>query len=235
MEENNEYLNEERYQRSKRRIIALSLLILIIGLFLGGTIIYKGINKYKETDSKYSENSRENIINQLALEKQKLESRITELKEQGIEYDPFTKYTDGEKYELKVITNVLDPSFEYYEFDEYKENPTTARYCALKSELKDFDKGFNKSFETHKAIPYFMIGGFIVIAALMFSVSIYSIAKRREIMAFAAQQVMPVAQEGMEKMAPTLGKVTDEIAPSVRNMAKEIAKGIKDGLEEDKK
>ena len=50
------------------------------------------------------------------------------------------------------------------------------------------------------------------------------IAHRREIKAFAVQQVMPVAQEGINKMAPTIG-----------NAAKEIAKGIKEGINESDK
>ena len=44
----------------------------------------------------------------------------------------------------------------------------------------------------------------------------------REIAAFMAQSQMPVAKEGMEKMAPSAGKA-----------AKEIAKGIKEGLKDD--
>ena len=55
-----------------------------------------------------------------------------------------------------------------------------------------------------------MISGFILI-----------FAKQRHIVAFQAQQVMPVTKEGIEEMAPTLGKA-----------AGEIAKGIKKGLDD---
>ena len=47
------------------------------------------------------------------------------------------------------------------------------------------------------------------------------IAHRREIAAFTTQQVMPVAKEGINGMASTIG-----------NAAGEIAKGIKKGLNE---
>lgn len=50
------------------------------------------------------------------------------------------------------------------------------------------------------------------------------IAHRREITAYTTQQVMPVAQEGIEKMAPTIG-----------NAAREITKGIKEGLNDAEK
>jgi hypothetical protein len=61
--------------------------------------------------------------------------------------------------------------------------------------------------------------------------------KRREITAFTTQQVMPVAQEGMEKMAPSVAKVgkamAEEMAPTYGKIAKEIAKGVKDGMKDD--
>ena len=73
-------------------------------------------------------------------------------------------------------------------------------------------------------------------ASCMFSFAIYMFAKRREIVSFTTQQVMPVAQEGMEKMAPTVGKVgasvAKEMAPMYGEIAKEISKGIKEGQKE---
>lgn len=64
-------------------------------------------------------------------------------------------------------------------------------------------------------------------------------AHRREITAYTTQQVMPIAQEGMEKMAPTIGKVGGEIAkemaPAYGDIAREISKGIKEGLKDEEK
>lgn len=51
------------------------------------------------------------------------------------------------------------------------------------------------------------------------------IAHRREITAYTTQQVMPVAQEGIQKMAPTVGSAMGTIG-------KELAKGIKEGINE---
>lgn len=50
------------------------------------------------------------------------------------------------------------------------------------------------------------------------------VGHQREITAYTTQQVMPVAKEGIKKMAPTIG-----------DAAGTIAKGIKEGLSEDKK
>ena len=57
---------------------------------------------------------------------------------------------------------------------------------------------------------------------LMIPLMTFFIAFRREITAFSAQQQMPIAKEGIEKMAPSAGVA-----------AKEIAKGIKEGLKDD--
>ena len=112
----------------------------------------------------------------------------------------------------------------------------TSRYCSLVSQLND-KSDFNKEFDSYDSIPFYIIGGFIIIASCMFAGSIYMTTKQREILAFHAQQVMPVAQEGIEKMAPTIGKagasITKEMAPAYGEIAKEISKGIKEGLKND--
>ena len=62
-------------------------------------------------------------------------------------------------------------------------------------------------------------GIFITIVGCMIR---FVVGNQRNIMAYQAQQVMPIAQEGIEKMSPSMG-----IA------AKEIAKGIKEEISVD--
>ena len=69
-----------------------------------------------------------------------------------------------------------------------------------------------------------MFGAFVIIASCMTAGSIYMFGKRKEIAAFTTQQVMPVAKEGIDEMAPTIG-----------NAVSEITKGIKKGLKDDEK
>ena len=52
------------------------------------------------------------------------------------------------------------------------------------------------------------------------------VAHGREIKAFTTQQVMPIAQEGIEKMTPTVSNATESISKS-------ISKGIEDGKRKD--
>lgn len=72
----------------------------------------------------------------------------------------------------------------------------------------------------------FAIGGFMMVPGLFLTtlgiVFRFLIGNRREIMAYTTQQVMPVAKEGIEEMAPTIG-----------NAIGEIAKGIKKGLKDE--
>ena len=51
------------------------------------------------------------------------------------------------------------------------------------------------------------------------------IAHRREITAYTTQQVMPVAQEGIEKITPTVANAACSIAQS-------ISKGVQEGKNE---
>ena len=299
MSEKKEFLTEENYEKGKKKLKMVAIIVLVMGLLVGGSLITVGILKQSKTNSNYSEDTIKKLQNDIEVEKVNLETKKTELEgkrdealrvekqnlenkkqeliSKGIKYNNSTKYDNGESYDLKIITNVLDPSFNYCAFDEYennvitrdycllssnkdedsiainviervlsiefnycvgdtKNNMYTSRYCSLVSQLND-KSDFNKEFDSYDSIPFYIIGGFIIIASCMFAGSIYMTTKQREILAFHAQQVMPVAQEGMEKMAPTIGKtgasIAKDMAPAYGEIAKEISKGIKEGLKND--
>ena len=197
--ENNKYLNEEKYQKAEKTISLFAVLVLILGLCIGGFLIFKGVAK--PGTSKVEELKAE------------LETKKRELEDKGVQYSEFAKYSDGDEYDLKIITKALDPSFDNCAFDEYKNNSITKDYCAAKNSTGSFISAGSV-----------MLGVFICISTFMLSGFIFIIAKRRHILAFSAQQVIPVAKEGIDEMAPTIG-----------NAAGEIAKGIKKGLNEEKK
>ena len=192
----NKYLNEEKYQKAEKSITLVAILVLVVGLCIGGFLIYKGVAKPGTSK-----------VEELRVQ---LEAKKSELEAKGVRYNTFTKYSDGEAYDLKIITNAIDPSFNHCAFDEYKNNSITKEYCAAKNSIGDFESS-----------SFTMIGTFICISTCMISGFILIFAKQRHIAAFQAQQVMPVAKEGIEEMAPTLGKA-----------AGEIAKGIKKGLDD---
>ena len=102
--------------------------------------------------------------------------------------------------------------------------------------------GFGKSFDTgneleivkHTADSSFGSFGLLALGAfiIVFGFSLVGaglivmfISHRREITAYTTQQVMPVAQEGIEKMTPT-------VADAAGSIAKSVSKGIQEGKKE---
>ena len=75
-------------------------------------------------------------------------------------------------------------------------------------------------------IFYFIVGSIIGLSCLVSGI-FYLIAKKRGISAFAIQQSMPVTQEAIGKMAPTIGNVAGAIG---KDIADGITTGIKNGL-----
>ena len=60
------------------------------------------------------------------------------------------------------------------------------------------------------------------------------ISHRREITAYSAQQVIPVAKEGVDEMTPVASKAAEKMAPAAGKVAEEVARGIKKGLKDEK-
>lgn len=270
-----ELLNEEKYQSNKKKISTIALLILIIGLLLGGILISLGVIKSNEINSKYSEPYKDNLMKQLKIEeknlhgeKEKLEEKIkpaedeikklSRVKFEGFddEYykrqdriEELSKSISADKKQLSIINEVLENG-EFACHFEAKNNKLTSKYCDMVTNLVKSSNDFNKSFDLSDSYVYYGLGGFVIFSSLMISAAVYSITKRREIMAFSAQQMMPLAQEGLEKMAPSVGKagaemieeiaptykkVAKDVAPIYGDIAKEITKGVKKGLEGNKK
>ena len=95
---------------------------------------------------------------------------------------------------------------------EFFEHGFSDKYYELESQL----------YKAESSGPFFILGGFIIIASCMISCFMFLSTKKRELLAYQTQQIRPIAEEGIEKMAPSAG-----IA------AKEIAKGFKEGLTDD--
>jgi len=258
------YLNEERYQKTKSKLSKLALVILLIGLLVGGSLIATGLIKQSKINSKYSQENKVKVQEQLETEKQNLlsakanlENKIKPVEDEikKLDREPFTGFNDeyyarkdkieelkasisADKSSIMVIDEALDNSFNHCSFGETKNNAYTSKYCSLKNELNNITE-FKKSFESNDCIPFYIFGAFAIIVGSMISFSIYMTTKQREIVAFGAQQIMPVAKEGIEEMTPVIGNAIKEnmenVAPALGKAAKEISKGIKEGIDEAKK
>lgn len=243
--EKKELLNEENYEKTKKKITTISLIILIVALLIGGSLIALGIIKTNTSkkDAEKVNQERYNVAyqesqNQVAQTEQRLKEIASEKESLNLQYDAKNQECDS-----------LDMSAK----DWYsKVNQCHRDASAIRSKITDLEteefKLNNKNHtvyydkvEAKNYIPLSVFGGVILFIGGMISLSIYLIAKKRDISAFAIQQSMPLAQEAIEKMAPTIGEagktVIDKVGPSIGNtagsIAKGITKGIKDGLKDE--
>lgn len=207
-----EHLNEEKYQKTSKKMFWIGIGIMLLGVIITIIILIPKLKPQK---------NEEELKKQLADLKPALEERYAELEGKGVEES--WDYKNKEGYEMFLIDTALDPYYEKCEnSSRYTDNDTTREYCKVKAELYNLNDSFANGRIMFTLVPALMF----LLPCLAIGGMIVMISKRREITAFTAQQIMPVAQEGIEKMTPTIGSAAGTIG-------KEIAKGIKEGLKED--
>lgn len=237
--ENKKYLTEENYERGKKKLKTIILVILTVGILVGGGLILTGIIKTNAVKYEIAEKEAQRTESDVQAEISEIESKITAIDTEIANLNTEKSRLTNEK--SKIFQEDSGFSDRYYAKDEEitaKQNEITVKRnektklesskSDLETELWKMQSGFNdtkNSISTSKYIPFYMIGAFVILASCMISFVLYTFLKSREIAAFTTQQVMPVAKEGIDEMAPTIG-----------NAVGEIAKGIKKGLNDaDKK
>ena len=75
MSEKKEFLTEENYERGKKKLRMIAIIVLMVGLLGGGSLITIGILKQNKTNSNYSEESIKKLQNDIAIEKVNLETK----------------------------------------------------------------------------------------------------------------------------------------------------------------
>ncbi len=225
--EKKELLNEENYEKTKKKITTISLIILIVALLIGSTLIALGVIK-TNTSKKDAEKVNQERYN---ASEQRLKEIASEKESLNLQYDAKNQECDS-----------LDMSAKdwYSKVNQCRRDASaiSSKITNLESEEFKLNNNYDK-VEAKNYIPLSVFGGVIIFIGGMISLSIYLIAKKRDISAFAIQQSMPLAQEVIGKMAPTIGDagktVIDKVGPSIGNAAGSIAKGIKDGLKDEDK
>lgn len=225
--EKKELLNEENYEKTKKKITTISLIIFIVVLLIGGSLIALGIiktNTSKKDAEKVNQeryNASEQRLKEIASEKESLNLQYNAKKQECDSLDMRAKDWYSKVNQCRRDASAISSKITNLESEEFKLN-------------NNYDKVEAKNY-----IPLSVFGGVIIFIGGMISLSIYLIAKKRDISAFAIQQSMPLAQEVIGKMAPTIGDagktVIDKVGPSMGSAAGSIAKGIKDGLKDEDK
>lgn len=223
--EKKEYLNEENYQKTKNKISVIGKVVLTIlwtvGLGLIGAGIFN-IIKYNDKDALKQEEAKlikiqeelEQKVNPIEEEIKKLNRDKYDTNNSKERYaiedriEELTKSIERERKQLELIEGAIDEFDSKCMFSDYREHELVSAYCDYR-ELNEM-----------KIIPFIIPGIFISFLSFGLTMMFIMTTKRREIMAYGMQDMRPLAEEGVEKMAPSAGKV-----------AEEVAKGVKKGLD----
>lgn len=227
---NKEYLNEEWYQKAKNKVKKVALIILIVGILIGAGLIVAGVITQNNA-KKVNEQRKEEALKQSQKEIDEAKKRLSEI---ATEKDKLNSEIDSKSLECDSL-DMNDPSW-FVNSNKCDREVSSLRQQLSKLEAEEFKLNnddytvYYKPILPIKYLILYYIGASIIGISLIASGVVYFIAMRREVVAFKTQQIMPVAQEGIEKMSPTVGNAAGEIA-------KGITSGIKEGLnssEEDK-
>lgn len=125
---NKKYLTEENYERIKRKFKVIALVVFIIGLLLGGGLITIGLVKRNNIISKYSEENKAKLQEQLDLEKQSLLTKKSEI-EKDIQksIDEINSKIDNLNKELAKLNS--DQNKEFFK------NGHSEKYYNLQNEI----------------------------------------------------------------------------------------------------
>ena len=230
--ESKEFLNEENYNRANKKIKKIALAILVAGLLIGGSLVAFGFIRRADAErinTERAEAAQAEVDRKVAAAKQRLEDIESEVASLQSQYDTKSQECDS--------LNMRDSDW-YTKVNQCHREASsiTSKINDLKSEQFQLEHAtytvrYDKVGE-ETYIPFFFIGGFVIIASAMISFSVWFFTKRRALMAYGIQSTMPVAHEAAiktaDKLTPTASKAAGEIAGSV---AEGIARGIKKGRE----
>jgi len=270
---NNHYLSEEKYQNTNKKISLLSKIVLVAGLAIGATLISIGFITKNNVDKENKELKNEiREEHKLALEKDKqeisiLEKEIEELENQKKSLDneidslnvakdaAFRKESGFGKEYNRLSLEISTKQKESFELNS-KINSKNSEKFSIESDLNRHDESsiksdYNLKKKTEPSSTYlcFGLGGMALFMGVTWSLSLFFITKRRSIMAYQMQSVMPIAKEGMKEMVPTVVETSSAVikgmtptykemaktmAPVYGEIAKEVGKGISEGIKEGK-
>ncbi len=224
-----EYLNEEWYQKTKKRITKISLIILIASIVIGCGLISAGFllskNSTEEAD-KLNKKNYEAAKKESQSRVDKANERIEEIKK---EIEPLKQKYNAKAQECDSL-NKMDPNwFANVNQCNREASDINSQIAKLKNEQFQLENGnYTVYYDLKKPKDYTylcFIGGGVIGLGIVLAIIFYFIAKGREIKAYRIQQNMPINQEAIEKITPTVANATGEVA-------KKMTSSIKEGIAE---
>ena len=176
---NKEFLNEENYPKNKKKIIKTSLIILIIGLLIGGSLIFVGVIKQNnakkaneqanvEANNLLQENltkARERI-NIIDSEIEKLNNELEKLKEE--DYQLSMNDSDWFNKKSRIQDNIQDVNVQIMNLETEKSQLENTTYTV------NYDLVPPMQYRI-----FYYIGAGVIVVACIISVIFYFIATRK--------------------------------------------------------
>lgn len=210
-----EYLNEEWYLKIKKRVRVIAIVILLIGLTIGGFLLFTGYSK-QENAKRINNERKEAATLKVQNKVKKAKERLAAIK---TEKESLQKQHDAKESQCDNIP-MASPNW----FAD--KNKCEREASAINSKITDLEQEEFKLENTKYTVyydkvqpityvPFYFIGGAVILFTCIIAGMVYLITIRREVAAFTAQQMMPVAQEGIEKISPSLGVAAGEISKGI--------------------
>lgn len=256
--EKKEYLTEENYEKGKKTLAKIIKIVLTVGLSISLLLIISGIiiiatSGNKENDKETTTTTTTTYSSKVRSEAEinaDITARTTKINELKKGLPSLKAQKDNEfrnsrgftekYYELEQKISDLEDEISKLESEKRAfERELSNRESDLEYEKnkQEFEEEFNSIGNDIEPEGLFKkgIGGMLIAIGfglipptLLISGMLFLIYKKREITIFTTQQTMPIAQEGIEKLAPTIGDAAGSIAEG-------ITKGIKKGKEDSDK
>ncbi|MBR2710188.1 hypothetical protein IKF02_00945 [Candidatus Saccharibacteria bacterium] len=223
-----QYLTEENYQRINKKFKTISLTVFIIGLIIGLGLIVFGVVKTNEINRTNEERAAAAVAESeasVATAKEKLSEIEAELSGLEAQYDAKASECDS----LDMADDDWFAKSGKCQREEMALQTKIAELQSSQFQIKNADYTvYYQEDDLFVSYILYGAGGFIILASAGIALAIWLITKRRALLAYHAQSVMPVAKEGIDEITPTVANSAGNIADSV---AEGIARGIKKGKE----
>lgn len=254
--DNKEYLNEEKYQKSVKGLKRASLIVLLVGVFIGLALIITGIVLYNNDKTtplgetgdriknsitkKYTKEEIDNSKEEYEKIKKEISSLEEELKTLNTKKDEimenFSFSTDMNEVN-KIITSITEKTKELAEKNSNKAILETKIYGKAKVDqvpveneegLDTFLSIFNfAGNQVDKGYRFVKYSPFFMFGGFIIFVSVLV-----SIVLFVISKRREITAFKVQQEMPIIKEAASEMAPTAGEVSKEIAKGVKEGLEE---
>ena len=254
--DNKEYLNEEKYQKSVKGLKRVSLIVLLVGVFIGLALIITGIVLYNNDKTtplgetgdriknsitkKYTKEEIDNSKEEYEKIKKEISSLEEELKTLNTKKDEimenFSFSTDMNEVN-KIITSITEKTKELAEKNSNKAILETKIYGKAKVDqvpveneegLDTFLSIFNfADNQVDKGYRFVKYSPFFMFGGFIIFVSVLV-----SIVLFVISKRREITAFKVQQEMPIIKEAASEMAPTAGEVSKEIAKGVKEGLEE---